>query len=209
MKDLPGDSSIRDFLTALASAEDGHGAVSAATVAGGLGTSLLMMVASLPKTRSDSISDRTTLIAAGTALNDVQAQLLEAIETDTAVKLFAARNLPRASASQRGERHAAIQIALRAAADVPLEVMRLCVRGLQQAEIVAAHSIRAASPDVQLGISLLLAAFRGAHSNLEAKISSLTDTEYIRSLVDQIASLSDEATAATQAAEESLRLPAA
>ena len=130
MKTLPGETSIREFLAAVASAEEAHGAVSAAAVAGGIGVSLLAMVATLPKTRSDAPADRTALINAATALTDVQEQLIETIETETAVKIFAARNMPQANDAQRADRQAAIQIALRAAADVPLEVMRLALRGL-------------------------------------------------------------------------------
>jgi formiminotetrahydrofolate cyclodeaminase len=209
MKSLPGDTSIRDFLRAVASAEEAHGAVSAAAVSGGLGTSLILMVAALPKTRSDSVDDRTKLVEAATALSDVQEQLLETIETETAVRIFAARNMPQASAGQRSERQAAIQYAVRAAADVPLEVMRLCARGLKHAETVAAHSFRAASADVQLGVALLDAAFSGARANLEGKISSLTDRQYVTSIVDEIARMSEEAAVATHSARESLQVPPA
>jgi methenyltetrahydrofolate cyclohydrolase len=209
MKSLPSETSIRDFLEAVASAEEAHGAVSAAAVAGGLGTSLLLMVAAFPKTRSDSVDERTKLLEAAAVLGDVQEQLLETIETETAVKIFAARNMPQASAAQRSERQAAIQIALRAAADVPVEVMRLCARGLKLAETVAAHSSRAALADAQLGVALLHAAFNGARSNLEAKITSLTNTDDMASVVDEIARLSEEATASVRSAEELLQLPPA
>src|SRR5688500_15279122 len=120
---LPSEISIRDFLVAVAAPEEAHGAVSAAAVAGGLGTSLLLMVAALPKTKTDAIDDRRVLMEAATRLSDVQEQLIETIETETAVKVFAARNLPQANESQRTERQAAIDFALRASADVPLEVM--------------------------------------------------------------------------------------
>src|SRR5687767_7529356 len=133
------ETAIRDFLTAVASAEEAHGAVSTAAVAGGLGCSLLLMVATLPKTKSDSIEDRTRLIEAAAALSNVQEQLMETIETETAVKIFAARNMPQGSQPQRSERHTAIQFALRAAADVPIEVLRLCARGLEHAATVAGH----------------------------------------------------------------------
>src|SRR5687767_6658215 len=103
------DASIREFLAALSSAEAAHGAVSAAAVAGGLGTSLLLMVAALPKTRSDSARDRTALISAAMALRSAQERLLEMIETETVVKVYAARNMPQASATQRTKREAAIQ----------------------------------------------------------------------------------------------------
>src|SRR4030095_1881354 len=142
----PGDISLRDFIEAVGSADTAHGAVSTAAVAGGLGSSLLLMVAALPQTRSDSVGDRAKLVEAAASLADLRQQLIETIETETAVKLFAARNMPRASAAQRSERQDAIQLALRASADVPLEVMRLCARGLELAAVVAAHGVRATSP---------------------------------------------------------------
>ena len=205
----PSEISIREFLAAVASADEAHGAVSAAAVAGGIGVSLLAMVAALPKTRSDSAADRTELINAATALSEVQEELIETIETETAVKIFAARNMPQASEAQRADRQAAIQIALRAAADVPLEVMRLALRGLKLAETVAAHGARAASADAQLGIALLYAAFSGARANLEGKLSSLTEAPYSTSVVDELATLSEETTTAMRAAESFLRVPLA
>jgi formiminotetrahydrofolate cyclodeaminase len=192
MKTLPTDTSIRDFLAAVASAEAAHGAVSAAAVTGGIGVSLLAMVAALPKTRSDSADNRTELIRAATALNDVQEQLIETIETETAVKIFTARNMPQASDTQRTDRQAAIQLALRAAADVPLEVMRLCALGLKLAEIALLH-----------------VAFLGARANLEGKLSSLTDAPYITSVVEAIARLSDETATAMRTAESFLQVPPA
>jgi formiminotetrahydrofolate cyclodeaminase len=110
----PREISIPDFLTAVASADGVHDAVSASAVAGGIGASLLLRVAAIPKTRSNSVD--ASLIDVSTALSGVQEQLMEAIETETAVKIFAARNMPQTSERQRTERQAAIQLALRAAA---------------------------------------------------------------------------------------------
>lgn len=203
------ETSIRDFLAAVASAEETHGAVSTAALAGGLGCSLLLLAATLPKTRSDSIEDRRMLTEAAAALDNVQGQLMETIETETAVKIFAARNMPRGSETQRNERQTAIQFALRAAADVPLEVMRLCARGLKHAETVAGHGTRAASADVELGVALLHAAFNGARSNLEAKLSSLTDAMYIASVVEEMARLNEAAASAARAAGSFLQGPPA
>jgi methenyltetrahydrofolate cyclohydrolase len=201
------DASLREFLTALSSAESAHGAVSAAAVAGGLGTSLLLMVAALPKTRSDSATDRTALISASTPLTSAQEQLLETIETETVVKIYVARNMPQASTTQRTKREAAIQLALRAAADVPLEVIRLCALGLQHARTVAEHCSRAAAAEVELGVALLRAGFAGARSNLEARLSSLTDVLYTTAIVEEIARLSEETTSAASAAEAAVRVP--
>lgn len=205
----PGDISLRDFIEAVGSADTAHGAVSTAAVAGGLGSSLLLMVATLPQTRSDLVGDRAKLVEAAASLADIRQQLIETIETETAVKLFTARNMPRASATQRSERQEAIQLALRASADVPLEVMRLCARGLEVAAVVAAHGARAASADVQHGAALLQAGFDGARCNLEGKLSSFIDAAYIASIVEEIARLTDETTASTRAAESLLKAPPA
>ncbi len=205
----PSEVSLRDFIEAVGSADAPHGAVSTAAVAGGLGTSLLLMVAALPQTKSDSSTDRTKLLEAAAAITGLRQQLIETIETETAVKLFTARNMPQASTVQRSERQAAIQLALRASADVPLEVMRLCAEGLQLAATVAAHCARAASADVLLGVALLQASFDGARSNLEGKLSSFIDAAYIKSIVDEIGRLTGETTVSTRAAESLLKPPPA
>ena len=203
------DISLRDFIEAVGSADTPHGAVSTAAVAGCLVSSLLLIVASMHQTKSDSGTDRAKLVQAAAALTDVRQQLIETIETETAVKLFTARAMPQASAAQRSERQAAIQLALRAAADVPLEVMRLCARGLELAATVAAHSARAAAADVQLGVGLLQVGFDGARSNLEGKLSSFLDAEYISSIVDEIGRLTGQTTVSTRAAESWLKPPPA
>jgi methenyltetrahydrofolate cyclohydrolase len=209
MATSPSEVSLRDFVEAVGSAEAAHGVVSTAAVAGALGSSLLLAFAVLPRTRSDSITDRAKLVEVATALTSVQQQLIETIETETAVKLFTARSMPQASDAQRSERLAAIQLALRASAEVPLEVMRLCAQGLALAAMVAAHGARAASADVQLGVALLHAGFDGARTNLESKLSSFTDPAYATPVMDEIGRLTGETAASTRAAESLLKaLPA-
>ena len=125
------------------------------------------------------------------------------------MRLFAARNMPQASNVQRSKRLAAIQLALRASADVPLEVMRLCAQGLELAATVAAHGARAVAADVQLGVALLQAGFDGARSNLEGRLRSFTDAAWVTSVADEIVRLTGETTASTRATESLLKaLPA-
>jgi formiminotetrahydrofolate cyclodeaminase len=202
-------SSIRELLTALAAPDAPPDAVTAAAVAAGMGTSLLLLVASLPQTRSDSVEDRLALVRAAAALSGVQEQLLETTDTEAAVKIFAARNMPQARERERTQRDAAIQLALRAAAEVPLEVMRLSVLGLKHACTVTAHSCRAASGDMELAIALLRAGVAGARANLEIKLTSLTDVLYTETVVEEIVRLSEEATSAARQAESLVHPPPA
>jgi formiminotetrahydrofolate cyclodeaminase len=206
---FPHEGSIPEFLAALASPVNTYGAVSVAAVAGAMGVSLLQMVAALPQALPDSADDRASLVDAVDLLGRLREELLETIETETDVKLFVARNMPQANEAERVKREGAIQFALRAAAEVPLEVMRLCTQGLQRAETVGARTPRAASPDVELAVALLEAGFHGARSSLEAKLPSLTDAVRVRSIAEQVAGLSADAGAAAGAARTLVRVPPA
>jgi formiminotetrahydrofolate cyclodeaminase len=75
-------------------------------------------------------------------------------------------------------------------------VVRLCARGLQHAQTVAAYRTRAARSDVDLGIALLCAGVTGAYSNLETRLSRLTDVPYTETVVEEIARDSGEAATA-------------
>jgi methenyltetrahydrofolate cyclohydrolase len=201
--------SVRDFLASLASAEAPQDAVTAAGIAAAMGSSLLQFITSLPKTRSGSLDERKALSAAATVLGDIQEQLLEAVDTETAVRVFAARQMPGGTATERTARDAALQLALQTAADVPLEVMRLATQALIQAQIVATHALRAKAADVELAVALIRAAFDGAQSNLEAKLSTLTDVVYIERVVEEIARLSDEAVKTVRGIEVVVKRPSA
>lgn len=189
---MSSETSIRELYAALAAADAAQGTVVASAVAAGMGVSLLVMVAALPTTRLGSIDDRKALAGATMALLNLQRQLAGMIDVETTSRLVAAREMLQSSAMQRSAREAAIQVALRAAADVPLEVMRLSAHGLKQGQIVAAHGIRAASSDIELAVTLLRVGLVGARSSLELKLTSLTDAPYTQSVVQEIARLSEE-----------------
>jgi len=174
-----------------------------------MGTSLLLKAAALPKTKSDSTEDRAVLLRCAMALHAIQEQLMETIETETAVRVFAARRMPGASPAQRRKREAALQLALRAAADVPLEVMRLSAAALAHAEDVAARSCHAASRNIQLAVAFLRDGCDGARVNLESKLSTLTDVLYTELVIEEMSRLSAEVTAKARAAESLVQLPPA
>jgi len=203
---FPKEGSIPEFLAALASPDDAHGVLAAAAIAGAMGASLLRMVAALPHALPDGDDDPTALVSAAAALVRVQEELLETVETETAVKLFAARSLPKASRAERAKRESAIQFALRAAVDVPLEVMRLCERALQRALVVARRSPRAALTDVEFAVGLLEAAFNAARSNLEAKLPILTDVAHVTSIGEEVARLSEDAVRAAAASRSLVKV---
>jgi formiminotetrahydrofolate cyclodeaminase len=182
------DRTVGDLLTAFASSDPTPGGGSAAALASAVGASLLMMVASLPKTRTNSDEDRAALADASASLAAVRERLTEAIDADTAAydQVVAAYRLPKAAAEEKAARTAAIQAALRAATDVPLRVMRWSAQALEAAKRVAAHGHAAAASDVGVAIALLRAGLEGARLNVAANLGGIRDEKYARDVSDEV-----------------------
>jgi formiminotetrahydrofolate cyclodeaminase len=161
-----------------------------------------MMVASLPRTRSGSDADRTALAGAARALAPLQARLTDAIDLDAAAydRVVAAYRLAKATAAEQSARAAAIQDALRAATEVPLDVMRASVLALDEARTVAAHGHAPAASDIGVAVALLHAGLRGARLNVAANQAGLKDAGYAAAVGQEAERLADGAECAAQAA---------
>ena len=201
------DLSVRDLLDAFSSGDPTPGGGSASALASALGASLLMMVAGLPKTRGGSDEDRAALDAAAAALAAMRASLSGAVDADTAAydQVVAAYKMPKGSADEQAARKAAIQAALRAATDVPLEVARWSTAVLGQSIAVARHGHAAAASDVGVAIALLRAGARGARLNVEINLGSVADKAYAAEVGEEIDRMSQEAARAADEADALLR----
>src|SRR5262249_16645902 len=152
----------------------------ASALASAVGASLLIMVASLPKTRSGSEADREALSRASAALTGLRQKLTEAIDADAAAydRVVAAYKLPKHTPQEQQARKARIQQALRAATDVPLSVMRLSSQALGHGVAVATHGNRGAASDVGVGAALLRAGAGGAFLNVDINLENIGDDAY-------------------------------
>ena len=74
------DLSLRDLLNAFSSSNPTPGGGSAAALASSVGASLLLMVAALPKSRTNADQEKTALHGATTVLTGLRQQLAEAID---------------------------------------------------------------------------------------------------------------------------------
>src|SRR5438128_342187 len=104
------EKSVRDLLADLASPNPTPGGGSASALASASGASLLMMVASLPRTRTGAPEEREALVAASSGLADLQRQLAEAIDADAAAydQVVAAHKMPKATEADRAARSNAV-----------------------------------------------------------------------------------------------------
>ena len=176
------DQSLKKVLAAFGSPAPTPAGGSASALASALGVALLMMAATLPRTRSGSDEDRRLLSAAVVPLRGFQQPLTDAIDQDAEAyrQVISARD-------------AALPDAIKGAIDVPLQVMRLSAEALKIAPVVAARCYRAASSDAGVGINLLRAGFAGARSSAEANLRRVSDERYLEAVRAEISRLSTEA----------------
>ena len=189
------DLSLRDLLSAFSSSNPTPGGGSAAALASSVGASLLLMVAALPKSRTNADEEKAALHGATAVLTGLGQQLAEAIDADTAAynQVVAAYKQPKATPQEQEARKAAIQRALRSATDVPLGVMRLSVQALEQAAIVAANGHKAAASDVGVAAALLMAGTTGARMNVETNLEGVSDAAYSDAVRAEIKALAASA----------------
>jgi formiminotetrahydrofolate cyclodeaminase len=173
---------LLDLLDAFASNDPAPGGGSAAALAGALGVSLLIMVASLPKTKSGmSVPEEVTDLAEASArLRPLRDALVTMIDSDSEAyrAVLAAMRLPKETDSDKDVRRSAVQDALQGATEVPLETMRACQQALTGAVIVARNALPAARSDVAVAVELLTAAARGCALNVDTNLAGVRDPAY-------------------------------
>ncbi|HUL73612.1 MAG TPA: cyclodeaminase/cyclohydrolase family protein, partial [Vicinamibacterales bacterium] len=180
--------SLLELLDAFSSPDPTPGGGSASALAGALGAALLAMVAGLPKTRTNTPEERSTLDDVRRQLLKLRATLVELVDRDAAAYdlVVAAYKKPKTTDSEKAERKAAIAAALRAATDVPLETMKACAEVLGLGKTVAEHGNVSAASDIGVGLHLAMAGLTGGRLNVETNLSSLGDEAYARSLREQL-----------------------
>ena len=182
---------VSDILDAFASSAPTPGGGSASALSGAIGASLLAMVAAMPKSKTGDARERELLDGAASGLNGIRRRLAELIDEDTRAYdlVTAAYKSPKATDEEKAARKAAIQNALKAATDAPLQTMRACEAALNHARVVAENGNPNAASDVFVGIEMLRAGLRGAEKNVAINLDSLSDAGYKQSVAEEAARL--------------------
>jgi methenyltetrahydrofolate cyclohydrolase len=186
-----GQTALADLLDAFASNEPVPGGGSAAALAGAIGTSLLIMVASLQKTRTGAPEEAADLAESAARLRPLRDSLASLIDrdSDAYAAVVEAMRLPRESDADKERRRAAIDTAMQGAIDVPLDTMRACQQALRGAVIVAGSGNASAASDTGTAVLLLMAGLHGARLNVDINLKSIRDValiERVRTERDQL-----------------------
>ena len=120
-------------------------------------------------------------------------------------QVIEAFRLTKESEAERAARKQAIDRAMRAATETPLDTMRACQQALRGAVVVAANGSRKTTSDVGVAIELLLAGLRGARMNVEINLSTLDDAPYIARVKTEALELERDAAVDADTARGALR----
>src|SRR5262245_40824244 len=135
--------SVHGLLDAFASASPAPGGGSAAALTGGVGVSLLLMANGVRASRPGSPREASELADAADRLRSLRATMASLVDRDTEAysMVVAALRLPAGDDESKMRRQAALEAAMRAATEAPLETMRACRHALRETPVVATHAV--------------------------------------------------------------------
>lgn len=169
-----------EFVEVLASKAPVPGGGGASALVGAIGTALGNMVGSLTvgkKKYADVEAEMYELKAKADAL---QKDLLHLIERDAEVfePLSKAYGMPRATEEEKAEKARVMEIVLKDACSVPMEIMEKCCEAIDLIEVFAAKGSTLAISDAGVGAAFCKAALEGASLNVFINTKSMQNREY-------------------------------
>jgi len=181
------DKSVIEFAECLSSKEPVPGGGGASALVGALGTSLGAMVGQLTvgkKKYADVEADIKVLIEKAEVL---QEELLNLVEKDAEVfePLIKAYRMPKETEEEKAEKARVIELVLKDAARVPLEIMEKCCQAIELQREFAEKGSSVAISDAGAGVIFAKAALQGASLNVFINTASMTDRACAAELEDK------------------------
>ena len=173
-----------EFVDVLGSKAPVPGGGGASALVGAVGTALGNMVGALTvgkKKYADVEEEMKELMAKATTLQD---ELLHLIERDAEVfePLSKAYGMPRETEEEKAEKARVMEIVLKDACSVPMEIMEKCCEAIDLIVEFAAKGSALAISDAGVGAAFCKAALEGASLNVYINTKSMTNREYAEEL---------------------------
>lgn len=191
------NNSLESFLNVTAGKDPVPGGGSVSALCGALSAALAEMVCGLTIGRKKYVDVQEQMEALIAPLNDSRQFFLHAIEEDANAYnvVFDAYKLPKTTEEEVARRNAAIQAALKVAAEVPLSVAESAVETLEKVSTVARLGNRNAITDACVAAMCARTAALGAILNVKINLTSMTDTALVDEMTAKCNALQQKACA--------------
>jgi formiminotetrahydrofolate cyclodeaminase len=177
-------STCTEFVEVLASKAPVPGGGGASALVGAVGTALGNMVGSLTvgKKKYADVEDEMWELKA--KCDQLQKDFLRLIERDAEVfePLSKAYGMPKETEEEKAEKARVMEIVLKDACSVPMEIMEKCCEAIELIVEFGAKGSKLAISDAGVGAAFCKAALQGASLNVYINTKSMADREYAEEL---------------------------
>lgn len=174
------ENTCKEFVDVLASKAPVPGGGGASALVGALGMALGNMVGSLTLGKKKYADVQEDIIALKAKADALQMELLDLIDKDAESfePLSKAYGLPKNTEEEKAEKARVMEICLKDACAVPMEIMEKVCESIDLLEEFAAKGTAIAISDVGVGVACCRAALNGASLNVFINTKSMTDRAY-------------------------------
>ena len=169
-----------EFVEVLASKAPVPGGGGASALVGAIGTALGNMVGSLTVGKLKYADVEEEMYELKGKADALQKKLLHLIERDAEVfePLSKAYGMPRNTEEEKAEKARVMEIVLKDACSVPMEIMERCCEAIDLIEVFAEKGSTLAISDAGVGATFCKAALEGASLNVFINTKSMKNREY-------------------------------
>ena len=173
-----------EFVEVLASKAPVPGGGGASALVGAIGTALGNMVGSLTVGKKKYADVEEEMYALKAKCDTLQKELLALVEKDAEVfePLSKAYGMPRNTEEEKAEKARVMEIVLKDACSVPMEIMEKCCEAIELIQEFAAKGSTLAISDAGVGAAFCKAALEGASLNVYINTKSMKNREYAEEL---------------------------
>ncbi len=177
-------NTCEEFVDVLASKAPVPGGGGASALVGAIGMALGNMVGSLTVGKKKYADVEADIIALKEKATALQADFIRLVDADAEAfePLSKAYGMPRETEEQKAEKARVMEIVLKDACAVPMEIMEKCCEAIDVIEEFAAKGSALAISDAGVGVVFCKAALLGASLNVYINTKSMADKEYAASL---------------------------
>lgn len=177
-------NTCEEFVEVLASKAPVPGGGGASALVGAVGMALGNMVGSLTVGKKKYADVEADIIALKEKATALQADFLRLVEKDAEVfePLAKAYGMPRATEEEKAEKARVMEIVLKDACSVPMEIMEKCCESIDLIVEFAAKGSALAISDAGVGAAFCKAALQGASLNVYINTKSMANREYAEEL---------------------------